>query len=167
MLRVYRQVLFWLEAQNPQAYRPEHFPVFIWIFGNAQGEHFYGLPQVSQGVKLATEQSRVSTHPDQVERQVSEAETQSFLSRYVRGRLKGLGPGCLRSATCLYTSTPDGDFILDHHPDSERILVASPCSGHGFKHSAAIGEAMAELALHGRSRFDLTAFRLAQRAAWE
>ena len=167
VLRVYRQVLFWLEAQNPQAYEPERFPIFIWIFGSAEGQHFYGFPQVSQGVKVATEQSQVSTHPDQVERRVSEAETQSFLSRYVQGRLKGLGPGCLRSATCLYTSTLDGDFILDHHPDSERILVASPCSGHGFKHSAAVGEAMAELALRGQSTFDLTAFRLTQRSAWE
>jgi sarcosine oxidase len=166
VLRVYRQVLFWLEAQNPQAYLPERFPIFIWIFGSAEGEHFYGFPQVSQGVKVATEQSRVSTHPDQAERQVSEAEAQNIFTHYVQGRLKGLGPTCLKAATCLYTSTADGDFILDHHPDSGRILVASPCSGHGFKHSAAVGEAMAELALYGRSQFDLTPFRLAERPAW-
>ncbi|WP_299428924.1 N-methyl-L-tryptophan oxidase [uncultured Meiothermus sp.] len=166
VLRVYRQVLFWLEAKNPQAYLPERFPIFIWMFGSAEGEHFYGLPQVSQGVKVATEQSRVSTHPDQVERTVAEAEAQTMFTRYVQGRLKGLGSTCLKAATCLYTSTPDGDFILDHHPDSERILVASPCSGHGFKHSASVGEAMAELALHGRSQFDLTPFRLAERPAW-
>ncbi len=165
VLRVYRQVLFWLEAQDPQAYLPERFPIFIWMFGSAEGEHFYGFPQVSQGVKVATEQAHTHTHPDQVERQVSEAETQAML-RYVRGRLRGLGPGCLRSATCLYTSTADGDFILDHHPDSERILVASPCSGHGFKHSAAVGEALAELALHGQTPFDLTPFRLVLRPTW-
>lgn len=166
VLRVYRQVLFWLEAENPQAYGPERFPIFIWMFGNAEGEHFFGFPQVSQGVKVATEQSRVSTHPDQAERQISEAETQTLFTRFVQGRLKGLGSTCLKAATCLYTSTADGDFILDHHPDSERILVASPCSGHGFKHSAAVGETMAELALHGQSPFDLTPFRLAQRPVW-
>ncbi|WP_119341604.1 N-methyl-L-tryptophan oxidase [Meiothermus hypogaeus] len=166
VLRVYRQVLFWLEAPDPQVYGPERFPIFIWMFGSAEGEHFYGFPQVSQGVKVATEQARTPTHPDQVERQVSEAETWAFFTRYVQGRLKGLGPGCLKSATCLYTSTVDGDFILDFHPDSERILVASPCSGHGFKHSAAVGEALAGLALHGRSPFDLTPFRLAQRPVW-
>ncbi|GIW33652.1 MAG: sarcosine oxidase [Meiothermus sp.] len=166
VLRVYRQVLFWLEAPDPQAYQPERFPIFIWMFGSAEGEHFYGFPQVSQGVKVATEQAHTPTHPDQVERQVSEAETRAFLTRYVQGRLKGLGPNCLKSATCLYTSTVDGDFILDFHPDSERILVASPCSGHGFKHSAAVGEALAELALHGRSPFDLAPFRLVQRPVW-
>ncbi len=166
VLRVYRQVLFWLEAHNPQAYSPERFPIFIWMFGSAEGEHFYGFPQVSQGVKVATEQSLVSTHPDRVERRIAETEAQSMFTHYVQGRLKGLGPACLKSATCLYTSTADGDFILDHHPDSERILVASPCSGHGFKHSAAVGEAMAELALYERCQFDLTPFRLAQRPAW-
>jgi sarcosine oxidase len=166
VLRVYRQVLFWLEAQHPQAYLPERFPIFIWIFGSAEGEHFYGFPQVSQGVKVATEQAQVSTHPDQAPRQVSEAEAQTIFTRYVQNRLKGLGPACLKAATCLYTSTADGDFILDHHPESERILVASPCSGHGFKHSAAVGEALAELALYGRSQFDLTPFRLAERPAW-
>lgn len=166
VLRVYRQVLFWLEAENPQAYLPERFPIFIWMFGSAEGEHFYGFPQVSLGVKVATEQLRVSTHPDQVERQISEAEAQTMFTRYVQGRLKGLGSSCFKAASCLYTSTSDGDFILDHHPDSEHILVASPCSGHGFKHSAAVGEAMAELALHRRSQFDLTPFRLAGRPAW-
>lgn len=165
VLRVYRQVLFWLEAQDPQAYSPERFPIFIWMFGSAEGEHFYGFPQVLQGVKVATEQAHTPTHPDQVQRQVSEAETRAIL-RYVQGRLEGLGPGCLQSATCLYTSTVDGDFILDYHPDSERILVASPCSGHGFKHSAAVGEALAELALHEQSPFDLTPFLLNQRPAW-
>ncbi len=166
VLRVYRQVLFWLEAQDPQTYAPGRFPIFIWMFGSSEGEHFYGFPQVAQGVKVATEQSRVSTHLDRVERTVLEAETQAFLERYVQGRLRDLGPACLRSATCLYTSTADGDFILDHHPDSERILVASACSGHGFKHSAAVGEIMAELALQGKSPLDLSSFRLHQRPAW-
>lgn len=70
VLRVYRQVLFWLEARDPQTYAPGRFPIFIWMFGSGEGEHFYGFPQVAQGVKVATEQSRVSTHPDQVERSV-------------------------------------------------------------------------------------------------
>lgn len=50
-------------------------------------------------------------------------------------------------------------------PDSERILVASARSGHGFKHSAAVGEAMAELALEGYSTLELAPFRLTQRPA--
>jgi sarcosine oxidase len=67
----------------------------------------------------------------------------------------------LRTATCLYTVTPDSRFVIDEHPDSARILVASPCSGHGFKHSAAIGEALAERAT-GASRPDLMPFSLSR-----
>jgi len=49
--------------------------------------------------------------------------------------------------------------VIDTHPESDRVIIASPCSGHGFKHSAAIGEALAELAIDGKSRFDLSPFR--------
>ena len=53
-------------------------------------------------------------------------------------------------------------FVIDRHPEWDRVLVASPCSGHGFKHSAAIGEALAELALTGTTRLDLSPFALAR-----
>ena len=160
LLKVYRQVLFWFEPEQPQWYRPGRFPIFIWMFGSGEGEHFYGFPQVSQGVKVAAEQALVSSDPDQVKREVSAAEIETMYSRYVQGRLKGLSSRCLKAATCLYTSTPTSDFILDRHPEHPNIIVASPCSGHGFKHSAAIGEAMAELALDGGSHFDLKPFGL-------
>jgi sarcosine oxidase len=62
--------------------------------------------------------------------------------------------------SCLYTVTPDFAFVIDVHPDSPRVIVASPCSGHGFKHSAAVGEALSELVTAGSSRIDLSAFSL-------
>ena len=74
--------------------------------------------------------------------------------------LPGLAPQVLRTATCLYTVTPDGSFVFDHHPDSARVLLVSACSGHGFKHSAAIGEAVAQRVLAGRSDLDLSSFAL-------
>ena len=83
-------------------------------------------------------------------------------SAQVQGRLVGVSPRCLRAVTCLYTVTPGFGFVIDRHPDWERVLVASPCSGHGFKHSAAIGEALAERAIDGTSRLDLTPFSLAR-----
>jgi len=49
----------------------------------------------------------------------------------------------VRSATCLYTTTPDAAFRIRPHPASAAITVVSACSGHGFKHSAALGEALA------------------------
>ena len=54
--------------------------------------------------------------------------------------------------------TPDSNFVIDVHPDNDRILIASPCSGHGFKHSAAIGEALAEKVIDGKSKIDISSF---------
>jgi sarcosine oxidase len=60
--------------------------------------------------------------------------------------------------SCLYTATPDFRFVIDRHPEMANVIVASPCSGHGFKHSAAIGEALAALARGITPRVDLSAF---------
>jgi sarcosine oxidase len=64
----------------------------------------------------------------------------------------------VKAATCLYTVTPDFGVVIDTLPGFDRVIVASPCSGHGFKHSAAIGEALAQQVLDGESRLDLSAF---------
>ena len=80
----------------------------------------------------------------------------------VANRLAGATPEVVQAAACVYTVTPDRGFIIDRHPAMERILVVSACSGHGFKHSAGIGEAVAaELAGTG-STVDLKPFALAR-----
>ena len=71
--------------------------------------------------------------------------------------------GTLVSAqTCLYTVTPDRDFIIDRLPDAPNIIVASPCSGHGFKFAPVIGEILADLALEGGTPHDISRFRLSR-----
>jgi sarcosine oxidase len=64
------------------------------------------------------------------------------------------------AATCLYTNTPDGHFLIDRHPAHPAVLIASPCSGHGFKFSSAVGEVLMELVRDGRTRLDVGLFRL-------
>jgi sarcosine oxidase len=162
LLGVYRQVLYWFAPDEPSAFAPGSFPIFIWIHGAAATDYFYGFPLVSEGVKLGSEQFVETTDPDRVRREVSPAETAGMYATHIRGRLPGISDRCLRAETCLYTVTPDSRFVIDRHPDSERIIVASPCSGHGFKHSPAIGEALAEVVLSGTSRLDLAPFSLAR-----
>ncbi len=58
----------------------------------------------------------------------------------------------LAAKTCLYTMTPDGDFIIDRLPGAPNVVVASPCSGHGFKFAPVIGEIVADLATEGATR---------------
>ena len=164
LLRVHRQVLYWFAPHKAPEFAPERFPVFIWAHGPGAADHFYGFPQLEAGggVKVATEQLERETAPDTVERTVSTLEAQAMFEGHLRGRLPGLNPQVLRSRTCLYTVTPDGGFVLDRHPDSERVLLVSACSGHGFKHSAALGEAVAQRLLEGVSDLDLSGFALSR-----
>jgi sarcosine oxidase len=160
LLSVYRQTLYWFAPEEPAAFAPGAFPIFIWIHGATPTDYFYGFPLVSEGVKLASEQFVETTDPDRVEREVTPDEIAGMYATHIRGRLAGISDRCLRAETCLYTVTPDSRFVIDRHPESDRVVVASPCSGHGFKHSAAIGEALAELVLSGQSRLDLAPFAL-------
>ncbi len=79
---------------------------------------------------------------------------------YVKDRLPGVSNRCLRSSVCLYTVTPDHKFVIDYHPEYKNVIVASPCSGHGFKHSAAIGEILSQLAATNKSSYDISAFSI-------
>jgi sarcosine oxidase len=122
---------------------------------------FYGFPSLDgKTIKVACEQYNVATVPAKEDRAVSEEEKQSMYSEYIRGRLPGLSEQCESAVTCLYTTTPDANFVIDFHPDSEQIIIASPCSGHGFKHSAAVGELVAELAVNGVSKIDISRFSI-------
>lgn len=164
---VRRQVLHWFEIAGEHVrFEPGHFPVFIWQFEGEQ-RGFYGFPAIDGpggGIKLATEQYDTTTTADTVDRAVGEEEPRVMYERCVAGRLPGPGPGCLRSAVCLYTCTPDSEFVLDAHPEQDGVIIASPCSGHGFKHSAAVGEALAQIIAEGRARLDLSKFGLARSA---
>jgi len=160
LLRVYPQTLYWFAPDDTAAFAPGRFPIFIWRHGAGVDDHFYGFPVVGEGVKLATEQFTQTIDPDEVRQAPSSADAQGMHESQVRGRLLGVTAACTRAVTCLYTVTPGFGFVIDRHPDWERVLVASPCSGHGFKHSAAIGEALAECAIDGTSRIDLSPFSL-------
>ncbi|HEY2919917.1 MAG TPA: N-methyl-L-tryptophan oxidase [Candidatus Binatia bacterium] len=164
--KVQRQVLFWFELKDSiDAYLPGKLPVFIWEFGQHHDDFMYGFPAidgVAGGIKVASEQRAVETNADTADRVVKEQEVDQMYRKYVSNRLPGLSSRCVNAVTCLYTSLPDSGFIIDFHPQYSNVVVVSPCSGHGFKHSAAIGEAVAELIIHGKSTMDLSAFRIAR-----
>lgn len=164
LVEVRRQVLHWFPPAEPESWAPGRSPVFLWRHGPDREDFCYGFPLLpgAAGVKLATEQLAATTDPDRVERTVPAAESARFHHRHVAPRLTGLGPAATRAETCLYTVSRDGHFILDRHPDHGRMILVSACSGHGFKHSAAIGEAAAELALGLEPGLDVAAFRLAR-----
>jgi sarcosine oxidase len=164
LFATYRQILCWFAlAKNPGRYTPEQFPVFIWITGNRPCDMMYGFPAVdgpSGGMKISTEQYEATVDPDAIERAISSAVTNALYADYIAPRFPDVSSECLRSTTCLYTVTPDAKFIVDKFPSQENITFASACSGHGFKHSAALGEALAQQALGTPPIVDLSAFSL-------
>lgn len=152
-LSVARQPLFWF-APKPAA-DLSRLPVFIWEW---QPERFfYGFPDLGEGMKAAIHHEGSATGPDQ-SRTVQLSESRELASA-METRIPSVGP-VREATTCLYTNTPSGDFLLDRHPRDARVVLASPCSGHGFKFSPAIGEVLADLVEDKKPRFDLSPFGL-------
>ena len=80
-------------------------------------------------------------------------------SRYTfRVPLKGTKPpGAV--LWCTYTDTQDDGFVIDRHPELERLIVVSACSGHGFKHSLAVGEIATQMASN-ETHIEVVPFKL-------
>jgi len=156
-LTVTRQTLHWFEAPSPaDAFEAEHMPAFIW-------NDFYGFPIASRGggVKIATETLDAVVDPDGGRRPADQADIDAIEPR-VRSAFPQLGRH-LRAATCLYTSTPDFNFWAGPHPEHTNVTVVSACSGHGFKHAAALGETVAMEALGRRATAIPSAWRHIER----
>ena len=156
-LSVERQVLFWFEPRaQPDRFQPQNCPIHIWEHG--PHHFFYGFPDLGDGVKVAIHHQGQKTQPEAVRREVDDNETEAL--RKLLRRFLPAAEGRLKSAVvCLYTNTPDEHFILDYHPRHRQVLIASPCSGHGFKFSPVIGEIAATLLDDQPPAFDLGPFR--------
>lgn len=161
-LAVERQVMYWFRPQrNPDQFEAGRLPIFVWEF--APGRAWYGLPDLGDGIKIGVHHEGQSTTADTVRREVTAEDEQAvrtLLKRYVPD---ADGPP-IASAVCLYTNTPDRQFLIDWHPAHPDVLIASPCSGHGFKYASALGEVLTDLAFTGETPFDLSPFRLARLA---
>ncbi|HVU22720.1 MAG TPA: N-methyl-L-tryptophan oxidase [Opitutus sp.] len=153
---VERQVLYWFQPRaHPANFSPDRCPIHIWEA--APHHHFYGCPDFGHGVKVAFHHQGETTHPDRVRREVDDPEIAAIRKILETHLPDAAGP--LRSAeTCLYTNTADEHFWINRHPQHAQVLIASPCSGHGFKFSSVIGEILADLLTTGNSRFDLSLF---------
>ncbi|MGI4981921.1 MAG: N-methyl-L-tryptophan oxidase [Janthinobacterium lividum] len=144
-LRVLRQTLHWFGTSDPGLYGPQRCPIFIWMHGDGPEDPMYGFPMVDgkQGVKVAGEQYRSVSPPDDYAREVTDAESAHMYDAHVAGRLRAVTRNTVHRAACLYTVSTDSGFIVDTYRDMESVTVVSACSGHGFKHSAGLGESLA------------------------
>jgi sarcosine oxidase len=167
MFAVYRQLLYWFPIRRGYA-QLRDMPGFIWDLGGRQDEvvhldGFYGLPAIDGpdgGLKVAAESYERTTTPDGCQHPATPGETARMYQQCVAPYLRWLGPEPIRTASCLYTSTRGNRFVIDRHPEHESVLIVSACSGHGFKHSPAIGEAAAQWLTGHEPDIDLRPFSL-------
>jgi sarcosine oxidase len=155
-----RQLGHWFTpARHPELFRADRLPVLLWE--HARERFFYSLPDVGDGLKASIHHEGRVADPDAPREGVTAAETAQIAA--LVERLMPGGAGAVReTATCLYTNTPDGHFAIGLHPAHPNVVIASPCSGHGFKFAPAIGELLADLALDGATGFDLAPFAISR-----
>jgi sarcosine oxidase len=158
-LRVTREVTAWFEPADATPFAPGRFPVFI--IENRHGMHYGVPPHGGAGVKAAKHHHRdQAVDPDGYDRTVS-ADDERLIRAALADHIPAANGRLLAAKTCLYTMTPDGDFLIDRLPGHPNVIVASPCSGHGFKFAPVIGEILADLATGGTTRHDIARFALA------
>jgi sarcosine oxidase len=158
---VERQVAAWLEVEPGTPWLiPARFPVYL--RETAEFGDLYGFPSLDGStVKLARHHGGEQADPDHLRRQVDDADLdplRGFAARWLRGVTGRVA----RTSVCMYTNTPDGHFVIDLHPASNRVVVVSACSGHGFKFAPVIGDIAADLALDGGTRRDIARFSWAR-----
>lgn len=155
-----RQVLGWFQPRRPELFRQARFPVSNLLA--AEG-HFYQFPIWGiPGFKIGRyHHLGEQGHADSLSRVPTEAD-EAILRAAIRAYFPEADGAVLRMETCLFTNVADGHFVIDTVPGAPGIIVASPCSGHGFKFASVIGEILADLATTGSSRFDLSPFGLSR-----
>ncbi len=174
LFAVYPQILHWFGIRHGyEALR--RMPIFIWeMVGTGERDAFthlsggfYGFPAIdgpTGGLKLATERYDATVDPDRDPAAGADTaladSARTLHERYLARHFPWVTPEPLRIASCLYTCTRASRFIIDQHPDHPNVRIVAACSGHGFKHSPAIGEAVAQTVCAGASEIDLTPFAL-------
>jgi len=159
-LRVTRQMVGWFAPSDPALFSRDRCPVFM--IENPDGI-FYGFPRGPHpGVKFAKHHHADAAVDPSGPATPLDAADEAMLRPALATHVPTANGALLAAQTCRYTMTPDGDFILDRLPGAPAVIVASPCSGHGFKFAPVIGEIVADLVTRGATRHDISRFRMAR-----
>jgi sarcosine oxidase len=161
-----------LAPERGNALVPERMPVYIWEYD--RGRMFYGFPDMGRGIKIGFHHGGRHIRPEELRQDAGEEEIVEI--REIARQYLAIDPVFAGDSVCMYTNTPDEDFIIDEYPGWPQVLVVSPCSGHGFKFSSIVGKiasewglgrrlgevggAVGERAMGEKIQFDLGPFRL-------
>lgn len=144
-LEVRRKPVLWFESSRPETITPDAFPSWIAEIGDM---HVYGLPQVGvPGAKAGVHSGGDVVDPETLDRETHPRDVEAELGPFLKLHMHGITGRLTQSAVCMYTMTPDEDFIIDRHPELPNVVFAAGFSGHGFKFAPVVGRHLAELAL--------------------
>jgi sarcosine oxidase len=154
-LRVTKEQVTYFASHQLDEFQPGRFPIWIWM----DDPCFYGFPAFGEaGPKAGQDAGGQETTAD-ARTFEPDLDALSRVVRFLERHLPGaLGP-IIYTRTCLYTLTPDRDFVLDVLPEHPEIAIAIG-GGHGFKFASLIGQILSELAIDGHSPRDLASFRI-------
>ena len=153
-----RQVMLWAEPLRPDDFRADRFPVF---YIQVPEGPFYGFPiHAVPGMKIGKyHHTHEAVDPDTMDRRCH-AEDEAVLRECLRRYFPDANGPTVEMKTCLFTNTRDEHFIIDLLEDDPRVAIAAGFSGHGFKFCSVVGEILADLALDGGTRHDISLFRM-------
>jgi len=158
-LVVRKEQLAFFRARDPQDYVPGRLPLVIHRFPGTTtlGSVFPTFDH--PGVKVMVDRIGPAVAPDDPDRSIDEGRL-ARLRAYATDILPGLTGEAIEAVSCRYTMAPDEDFVIDRHPAYPQVVVAAPCSGHGFKFAVVIGRTLDDLAVEGATGYDIARFRL-------
>jgi sarcosine oxidase len=158
-LTVLQEQLAFFRVHDPAAHAPDRLPLLMHRFPGTTslGSVFpiYG----HEGVKVMLDRIGLGVDPGNPDRTIDPVRLER-LRVYATELMPGITGEILETTSCRYTMTPDEDFIIDHHPEHRQIVIASPCSSHGFKFAPVTGQLLADLAVNGTTPYPTARFRL-------
>jgi sarcosine oxidase len=149
-LRVQRNVQAWF-SPKVGSYEAGKFPAFLLDRAGLPAP-LYGFPDFGDGVKAAFHGFAQLTAPDDVDREIDPARDVAPIARAMEEWMPGATATFREAKPCMYSLTPDGNFVIDRHPQHPNVILCGGFSGHGFKFAPVIGEIAADLVLDGGSR---------------
>jgi monomeric sarcosine oxidase len=157
-LQVEQQQVLYVTVKNGHLHTPNAMPLFI---NRDPSAEVYGFPLFDHptAIKISDHANAPKITLDERTFELMQPWAQDSIKR-AQTFLPNIVGELVHFEMCLYTKTPDEHFILDHHPEHKHVVIAGGFSGHGFKFGPVLGEIMSDLVLEGKTRHDLSLFRV-------